>query len=60
MTSYYAIKKDGKYVRQYSDGLKTTTRFDLIELYTSKKAAQEAAREYGRKNGKGYSTVLWN
>ena len=60
MTSYYAIKKDGKYVRVFTEGKKTTTRFDLIEFYTSKKAAQEAAREYGRKNGKGYSAVLWN
>lgn len=55
----YAIKKDGKYVKDFTDGEKTTMQYGQIELYTDKKAAQMAAREYGRTNGKGYSVVAW-
>jgi len=53
----YAIKKNGKFVRDFSDGKRFTTSFNLIELYTNKKAAEIAAREYGKKNGKGYQVV---
>lgn len=57
MAGYWAIKKDGKYVRNFSDGKKLTAGFYNIERYTNKKSAEIMAREYGRKNGKGYTVV---
>lgn len=57
MLHIWAIKKDGKFVRDFSDGLRLTTQHSLIEKYTSKKAAEENARYYGRMNGKGYHVV---
>lgn len=57
MTGYWAIKKDGKYVKNFSDGKKLTVCFYNIERYTNKKSAEIVAREYGRKNGKGYTVV---
>ena len=56
---FYVIKKDGKFVKDFSEGKKTTVQFSQIEFYTSRKAAIEAAREYGRMNGKGYSVAEW-
>lgn len=53
----FAIMKNNKFVRDMTDGEKLTTSWSLIEKYTSKKAAEEAARAYGRNNGAGYHVV---
>ena len=53
----YAIKKDGKFVKEFSDGTEFTKSKEHAEYFTSKKSACECAREYGRKNGKGYTVV---
>lgn len=42
----YTIKRDGKYVRDYTDGAKLTSNYNMAEKYTDKKSAIEAAREY--------------
>lgn len=59
MSERYAIKniKSGKYVRDFSNGCRFTIECNQIEFYTSKKAAINAAREYGRTNGAGYKVV---
>ena len=53
----FAIKKNGKYVKDFSDGEELTTVFNQIELYRTKASAVNAAREYGSKYGKGYTVV---
>ena len=55
----YAIKKNGKYVKDFSNGTEFTTLrgWNWIEKYTTKKAALVKAQEYSRNNGKGYSVV---
>lgn len=53
----YLIQKNGKFVRDFSDGERFTVIFSLAERYTSKKAAAAMASLYGRRNGKGYKVV---
>lgn len=53
----YLIKKNGKFVKDYTEGTKLTSNYNLAEKYTSKKAAQIAAQQYGRINGAGYTVV---
>ena len=53
----YAIKKNGKYVKDFTDGEKLTVLFNLIELHRTKASALNSAREYGRKYGKGFTVV---
>lgn len=53
----FAIMKNNKFVRDFSDGKRFTTQYNLIETYTAKKAAEEAARAYGKANGAGYHVV---
>ena len=49
--------KNNKFVRDMTDGEKFTIQYNLIEKYTTKKAAVEAAKVYGRLNGAGYHVV---
>lgn len=51
----FVIKKGDKYVKDFTEGKEATLRWDLMEKYLTKEFAVAAAREYGRKNGKGYS-----
>ena len=53
----FAIMKNNKFVRDMTDGERFTTNWNLIEKYTNKKSAEEAARAYGRANGAGYHVV---
>lgn len=53
----YAIKKNGKFVKDFSEGTEFTNNKKNIEYYTTRRYAVNAAREYGRKNGGGYSVV---
>lgn len=53
----YTIMKNGKYVKDYTDGEKLTTNFALAEKYTTEKAARVAAQAYGREYGKGFHVV---
>ena len=55
----FVIMKNGKFVKNFSDGTKFTSNLytNQVETYLSKKSAKETAREYGRKNGKGYRVV---
>lgn len=53
----YVIKKDGKFVKDFSDGAEFTKNIRSSEKYTSLKSARIAASQYGRKYGKGYSVT---
>ena len=53
----YAIKKNGRFVKDFSDGAEFTSNPDWVEKYSSKEAALVAARDYGRAHGKGYHVV---
>lgn len=53
----YAVKKNGKFVREFSEGMEFTGNKKYIEYYRTKRSAVVAASEYGRKNGGGYSVV---
>lgn len=53
----YLIKKDGKYVKDFTDGEKLTKVLSLAEKYTSKKSAVIAAKMYGKNFGKGFTVV---
>lgn len=55
----FVIMKNGKFVKDFSEGTKFTSNpyTNQVEKYLSKRSAEEAAREYGRKNGKGYKVV---
>lgn len=53
----YAIKKNNKFVKDFTDGTKLTTSYLLAEKFLTKKAATIAAQEYGRNNGSGYTVV---
>lgn len=53
----YAIMKDGKYVKEFSEGQEFTKGRNHAEYFTSKKSATTCASEYGKKNGKGYKVV---
>ncbi len=55
----YGIKKNGKYVKDFSEGTEFTTlrNYAWVEKYTSKKGATTAAQEYGKKNGAGYTVA---
>lgn len=53
----YLIKKDGKYVKDFTDGEKLTKVLSLAEKYTSKKNAIVAAQMYGKNFGKGFTVV---
>ena len=53
----YAIMKDGKYVKEFSEGREFTKGRNHAEYFTNKKSASVCASEYGRKNGKGYKVV---
>lgn len=57
MTGLYLIKKNGKFTKDFEEGAKLTINIDLAERFTNKKAANEAARKYGKMYGKGYSVV---
>lgn len=54
-SALFVIKKDGKYVKDMTDGSEFTKSYQQAEKYTNKKSAQEAARDYARRYGKGYS-----
>lgn len=54
-SALFVIKKDGKYVKDMTDGSGFTKSYQQAEKYTNKKSAQEAARDYARRYGKGYS-----
>lgn len=51
----YTIKKDGKFVKEFSEGEEFTNSKTHAEYYTNKKSAIIAAQEYGRKFGSGYT-----
>lgn len=53
----YMIMKDGKYVKDFTDGEKLTSNWNLAEKFTSKKAATVAAQAYGKVHGKGFKVV---
>ena len=53
----YCIKKNGKFVRDFTDGEKLTSNWNLVEKFTSKKAATVAAQAYGKIYGKGFKVV---
>ena len=53
----YAIKKDGKYVKDFSDGAELTLSRQWVERYYTKKGAIRQAQEYGRRYGKGFTVV---
>lgn len=53
----YMIKKDGKFVKDYSEGAKLTMDYMKAEKFTSEKSAVIAAQAYGKRNGKGYTVV---
>lgn len=53
----FVIMKNGKFVKDFTDGTKVTTDYRAAEKYVSKKNAVLAARKYSRDNGKGYSVV---
>lgn len=53
----YMIMKDGKYVKDFTDGEKLTSNWNLVEKFTSKKAAIVAAQAYGKIYGKGFKVV---
>jgi len=53
----YSIKKDGKWVKDFSDGAELTSNKKFRELYRDKKSAVQMAREYGRKYGSGFVVV---
>lgn len=54
---YYTIKKNGKYVKDYSDGEKLTKVLQNAEKYTHKKSALVNAQQYGKLYGKGFTVV---
>lgn len=54
---YYTIKKNGKYVKDYSDGEKLTKVLQNAEKYTNKKSALVNAQQYGKLYGKGFTVV---
>lgn len=53
----FAIMKNGKFVKDFTEGKNFTTNFTLIERYTDEKSAKIAAQQYGRNNGAGYKVV---
>ena len=55
----YAIKKNGKYVKDFSNGTEfvNLSNWRAVEKIMDKKAAIRIAQEYGRKNGSGYEVV---
>lgn len=53
----FVIMKNGKFVKDFTDGTKVTIDYRAAEKYVSKKNAVLAARQYSRDNGKGYSVV---
>ncbi|MCC8045645.1 MAG: hypothetical protein LIP12_09130 [Clostridiales bacterium] len=55
----YGIKKNGKFVKDFSEGKEFTTlrNFNQVEKYLTKKGAVIAAQGYGNKNGAGYTVV---
>lgn len=53
----YTIMKNGKYVKDWTEGEKLTTNYNLAEKYTNKKSAEAAARQYGKAYGTGFYVV---
>lgn len=55
----YAITKNGRYVKDFSNGTEFTTlrNWSWVEKYTTKKGAVQAAQTYGKENGSGYHAV---
>lgn len=53
----YTIKKNNKYVKDFTDGEKLTNSLSQAEKYTSKKSAIVAAQMYGKQFGKGFVVV---
>lgn len=53
----FAIMKNGKFVKDFTEGKKLTTNTTLIERYTNEKSAKIAAQQYGKNNGTGYKVV---
>lgn len=53
----FTIIKNGKYVKEFSNGEEFTKGKNHAEYYNKKKSAVIAAQEYGRKFGAGYTVV---
>lgn len=53
----FVIMKNGKFVKDYTEGKKLTSAFSKAELYKDKKSAEVAAQQYGKVNGKGFKVV---
>lgn len=53
----FVIMKDGKFVKDFTDGKKLTTNFILAEKYTEHKSACIAAQQYGKSSGNGFKVV---
>lgn len=53
----FAIMKNGKYTKDFTDGEKLTSNYALAEKFTSKKAAIVTAQQYGKDHGKGFKVV---
>ena len=57
MKKLFTIKKNGKYIKDFTDGCELTADLSKAEQYTSKKSALVVAREYAKQNGNGYTVV---
>lgn len=53
----FTIMKNGKFVKDFTDGEKLTANFSLAEKYTDEKSARIAAQQYGRSIGTGFKVV---
>lgn len=53
----FAIMKNGKYVKDFTEGEKLTISYMAAEKYTNKKAALIAAQQYGKTYGKGFKVI---
>ena len=53
----YVIKKDNKYVKDFSNGEEFTKQYDKAEKFTDKQSANEYAAKYSKWYGKGYKVV---
>ena len=53
----YAVKKGDRYVKDFSNGDEFTKDWNWIQKFVSRRAALEAAREYGKEHGRGYHVI---
>ena len=53
----YVIKKDNKYVKDFSNGEEFTKQYDKAEKFTDKQSVNECAAKYSKWYGKGYKVV---